>query len=141
MADDDFDRELEEAAAQARAAASTKSAEKDKEKEKEKVSGRAAMSAKKPGAVGRAAEKLTGAVSSFRTPRVGWRELGYGLGAIVILALLIQNWAPVRINVFGFYADVPKAVAFLVTLAAGMGLLKLCQGRTPKTTEREEGQG
>lgn len=134
MAEDDFDHELEEAAAQARAAASTKSSE------KEKVPRRAAMSAKKPGAVGRAAEKLTGAVSSFRTPRVGWRELGYGLGAVIILALLIQNWAPVRINVFGFYADVPKAVAFLVTLAAGMAVLKLFQGRTPKTVEREEGQ-
>lgn len=135
MADDDFDRELEEAAAQARAGAQTSAAE------KEKAPGRAAMSAKKPGAVGRAAEKLTEAVSTLRAPRVGWRELGYVLGGLIILALLVQNWAPVRINVFGFYADVPKAVAFLASLAAGMGLLKLWQGRGPKATEREEGQG
>ncbi|MCX7599917.1 MAG: hypothetical protein N2512_13780 [Armatimonadetes bacterium] len=134
MANDDFDRELEEAAAQARAAAPPSLAE------KEKVPGRAAMSAKKPGAVGRAAEKLTEAVSTLRTPRVGFRELGYGLGVLVILALLIQNWAPVRINVFGLYADVPKAVAFLVTLAAGMGLLKLWQGRGSRKADAEEGQ-
>jgi uncharacterized integral membrane protein len=135
VADENFDRELEEAAAQVHASGQSGTAE------KEKPAGRAAMSAKKPGAVGRAAEKLSEAVSGLRAPRLGWRELGYALGGLIILALLVQNWAPVRINVFGFYADVPKALAFLVSLAAGMGLLKLWQGRAAKTSEREEGQG
>jgi uncharacterized integral membrane protein len=124
---DDFDRELEEATQQASAGAEPEAEPAAEAEAPAEVPAAHAMSARKPGAVGRAAERLTDAVAGVHVPRMDTAAFLYILLALIAAAFLAENWAPVRVNVFGLYADVPKALAFVVTLAAGAGLLWLWQ--------------
>ncbi len=141
---DDFDRELEEAARQAQARksipapkAAPDSQQASAGEKTEAPAGRAqrsepsqparAMSARKPGLFGRMAQSVSDSLAHLRMPRFEWATLGYILLGLLIFILLAQNWAPVRINIFGLYIDVPKAVAFVVNIGIGMLVLWLVQ--------------
>lgn len=86
-----------------------------------------AMSARKPGPIGRRVEAISQSLSGLRLPRIDLATVAYGLVALIIFVLLAQNWAPVRVNVFGVYLDIPKAVAFLLSVGLGMLVLWLVQ--------------
>jgi uncharacterized integral membrane protein len=117
VADDDFDIELEQAASEAKgdAAPAKPAAEAAAEPSAEAH----AMSAKKPGAVEKAKEKLGDRVAKFGRPQLTVKNALAGLVVVLAVALLAENWSAVRVNFFGAYVDVPKPVAFLVDVLIG----------------------
>jgi len=86
-----------------------------------------AMSARKPGLIGRWVEAISQSLSGLRLPRIDLATVAYGLVGLIVFVLLAQNWAPVRVNVFGVYIDIPKAVAFILSVGIGMLTLWLMQ--------------
>lgn len=91
------------------------------------AAGARAMSARKPGPMGRAAERVGGAIGGMRKPRFTFLTFLYLLCALIIFAFLVENWTPVRIDLFGVFIDIPKTVALIISLALGMAILKLWQ--------------
>ncbi len=79
-----------------------------------------AAGARKPGVVANLMERCRETVQSIRLPRPDWRTFAWGLLLLIMIVLIVRNWAPVRINVFGWYLDAPKAVVFAVIFALGM---------------------
>lgn len=98
-----------------------------------------AMSARRPGIFARAGDRLAQAFARVHLPRLDAVTILYGLLALIIFALLAENWSPVRINIFGVYIDVPKAVAFVVNLALGMLLLWIIQRYQRRSSAQAEG--
>ncbi|MCD6351902.1 MAG: LapA family protein [Armatimonadetes bacterium] len=93
------------------------------------------MSARKPGFFGRLAEQAGEALSGLKLPKMDINTISYGLLALIALALIIENWAPVRVNIFGFYADLPKALVFIVGM--GLGALVLWWVQRYRLSRRE----
>ncbi|MBC7287022.1 MAG: hypothetical protein H5T86_03050 [Armatimonadetes bacterium] len=100
-----------------------------------------AMSSRRPGPFARAGDSIGKAVGHLRLPRLDAVTILYGLLALIVLALLAENWSPVRINLFGLYVDVPKAVAFVVNLGLGMLLLWAIQRPRRRRTGEATGGG
>jgi len=98
-----------------------------------------AMSARRPGVFARAGDKIAQAVGRIHLPRLDATTILYGLLALIVFALLAENWSPVRINLFGVHVDVPKAVAFVVNLGLGMLLLWLLQRNQRRSAAKSEG--
>ena len=79
-----------------------------------------AAGARKPGVVANMMERCRESVQSIRLPRPDWRTFAWGLLLLIMVILIVRNWAPVRINLFGWYLDAPKAVVFAIVFALGM---------------------
>ena len=86
-----------------------------------------AVSARKPGLIGRWAANVNQFFSRITLPQWNLRTFLYLLVALIVLVLVTRNWTPVRIDLFGWHFDAPKPVVFIVSLALGAGLLRLCQ--------------
>jgi len=86
-----------------------------------------ALSARKPGVVGRFLNTCRNLVAGIAAPRWDLRTFLYGLIALLILVLFIHNWAPVRIDLLGWKFQLPMPVFFLINLALGALLLRLWQ--------------
>ena len=80
---------------------------------------RAAL-ARQRGHFARARDVATGFFGRLRPPALDWRVVSYGLLALIALVLVAGNWAPVRINLFGWYLDIPKALAFIGFFVLGV---------------------
>jgi len=76
--------------------------------------------ARRPGVFAKAADALSDRLGRLRPPPLDWRTFSYGLLALIALILVARNWAPVRIDFFGWHPDVPKAVAFVFFFALGL---------------------
>ncbi len=147
MPADDFDVELEKAEQQAKKpvtppkpspARSASVAEPGESKASQSPPPKA-MSARRPGFFARAGDRLAHAVSRIHMPRLDATTILWGLLALIVFALLAENWSPVRINLFGVHVDVPKAVAFVVNLGLGMLLLWLIQRYQRRGAAKSEG--
>jgi len=100
-------REAEEATGQATASALTQGSTR-------------AASARKAGFLGRTTDALSDRLSKLRPPTLDWRIFSYGLLALIALILIARNWAPVRIDLFGWHPDLPKAIAFIFFFVLGL---------------------
>ena len=96
-------------------------------------------SAHKRGVVGRATDAVVAPLSAVRVPALDWKIVSYGLILLLAIILVARNWAPVRINIFGCYLDLPKAIAFALFFVLGAATLWFCErrllGRKPAATE------
>lgn len=126
MVADDFDVELKEAADQA--AGSSGAAPDDAH----------AMSARKPGVVSRAKERLSDKVARLGRPQLTVKNTLWGLLLVVVVAMLAENWSQVRLNFFGAYVDVPKPVAFVVDVGIGALVMWLIMRRKDGAVEGGE---
>ena len=145
MADEELRREIEEARKQMRQAGEQpaapakqrpQQAAQPKQSQKPKA---VPMSARRPGPVKRVADRVSQSISRIHPPTDA-RTIAIVLLILIVIALLAENWSPVRINLFGLYIDVPKAVAFVVNLALGMALLWLWQRHQARRRPREGSQ-
>jgi len=62
-------------------------------------------------------------------PALDWKIVSYGLILLLAIILVVRNWAPVRINIFGCYFDLPKAIAFALFFLLGAATLWFCERR------------
>jgi len=127
VADEDFDKELEEAASEAKGEAGPAKPAAETPAETPAH----AMSMKKPGVVDRAKERLGDRVAKFGRPQLTLKTALWGLVVVIVIALLAENWSAVRINFFGAYVDVPKPVAFLVDVLIGALIMWFLALRKP----------
>ncbi len=115
---------------------------------KEDEGGARAAGPHKPGFVSRLVERCHGAVERITLPAPDWRTFAWGLLILIALAFVIRNWAPVRINLFGWYCDAPRAVVFGIIFLLGMATAWLLEvrnrrslppvtGETPAATDEE----
>ena len=74
---------------------------------------------RKGGVVSKAVDAITGPLSGIRLPQLDWKLVSWGLLILIAIILVVRNWAPVRINIFGWYLDPPKAIAFAVFFGLG----------------------
>ncbi len=72
------------------------------------------------GVVGRTADAIVAPLSELRLPTLDWKMVSYGLLVLIAIILVARNWAPVRLNIFGWYLDMPKAIAFGLFFALGV---------------------
>ena len=75
---------------------------------------------RKGGVVGKAVDAVTAPLAAIRLPQLDWKLVSYGLLILIAIILVARNWAPVRINIFGWYLDLPKAIAFTIFFALGV---------------------
>ncbi|MGQ9730042.1 MAG: LapA family protein [Candidatus Zipacnadales bacterium] len=54
-----------------------------------------------------------------------WKSAGLFIGAFLLVWLFLVNWAPVRVLLWFWTVDVPKAIAFLVDASLGAVLMWL----------------
>jgi uncharacterized integral membrane protein len=85
--------------------------------------------AHKRGVVARATDAVVAPLTSVRVPALDWKIVSYGLMLLLAIILVVRNWAPVRINVFGYYLDPPKAIAFALFFLLGAATLWFCERR------------
>ncbi len=86
-----------------------------------------AVTARKPGLIGRWMGSINRFFSQITLPEWNLRTFLYLLVALIILVVLARNWTLVRIDLFGWHFDAPKPVVFAVSLALGAVLLRLWQ--------------
>ena len=79
-----------------------------------------ATGSRKPGVVGRMMDRCRNTVEAIRLPRPDWRTFAWGLLILIGVIFIVRNWAPLRINFFGWYLDAPRAVVFAVFFAVAM---------------------
>ncbi len=107
------------------------------------------IAARKRGAVAKARDAVRSSLSNLRPPPLDWRTVSYGLLALIALVLVAGNWAPVRINLFGWYLDIPKALAFIAFFVLGVlaawlwevRAQRLARAASAEPTEAEEQPG
>lgn len=97
-----------------------------------------AAGSREPGVVARAMENLRETVQSIRLPRPDWRTFAWGLLLLVFIIFIARNWAPLRINFFGWYIDAPRAVVWAIFFALGMVTTWLIEIRHRRAGDDEE---
>jgi uncharacterized integral membrane protein len=100
-----------------------------------------AAGARKQGVVGRMTEQARETVEGIRLPRPDWRTFAWGLLLLILIGFIAGNWAPLRINFFGWYVDAPRAVVLAIFFALGMvttWLIEIRHRRARDGEEREE---
>jgi len=81
------------------------------------------------GVVARATEAVVAPLTSVRVPALDWKIVSYGLILLLAIILVVRNWAPVRLNIFGCYLDLPKAIAFALFFLLGAAAMWFCERR------------
>ncbi|MEA3400828.1 MAG: LapA family protein [Armatimonadota bacterium] len=101
-----------------------------------------AAGARKPGWFARVVERCRSAVGRIHLPALDWRTFAWVLLALIVLAFIIRNWAPVRIAFFGWYLDAPRAVVFAIFFVLGVlgAWLWEFRGRAAVAREAEEAE-
>lgn len=89
-------------------------------------------SPRKGGVVGRAVDAVAAPLSALRPPELDWKLVSWGLLVLIAIILVARNWAPVRINIFGWYLDLPKALAFVLFFVLGGLTMWLIDARAGK---------
>ncbi|MGC9317156.1 MAG: lipopolysaccharide assembly protein LapA domain-containing protein [Armatimonadota bacterium] len=97
-----------------------------------------AAGARKPGWFARMVERCRAAVGRIHLPAPDWRTFAWVLLALIVLAFIIRNWAPVRIAFFGWYVDAPRAVVFAIFFVLGVLAAWLWDFRGRAATARKE---
>jgi len=80
------------------------------------------MAERKPGVLSRVGSSVSDQFSFITHPNWSIRNFLLILAALIVLVVLAENWAAVRISFLGLRAELPKAVAFLLNIILG-GLL------------------
>jgi uncharacterized integral membrane protein len=83
-------------------------------------------------------EQCRESVESIRLPRADWRTFAWGLLLLILIAFILGNWAPLRINFFGWYLDAPRAVVFAIFFGLGMVTTWLIEIRNRRARSAEE---
>jgi uncharacterized integral membrane protein len=97
-----------------------------------------ATGSRKPGVVGRMMEQCRETVEGIRPPRPDWRTFAWGLLLLILIVFIVRNWAPLRINLFGWYLDAPRAVVLAIFFALGMVTTWLIEIRNRRARAAEE---
>ncbi len=97
-----------------------------------------AVGARKPGVVGRMIDRCRKTVESIRLPRPDWRTFAWGLLLLILVVFIVRNWAPLRINLFGWYLDAPRAVVLAIFFALGMVTAWLIEFRNKRARAAED---
>jgi uncharacterized integral membrane protein len=81
-----------------------------------------AVTTVRPSLAERARAPFTRAASAARTPSWGFRSFLMGLLVLLLALVVVDNWPPMRLSLFGLHADVPKALVLLVDFLAGFAV-------------------
>ena len=99
------------------------------------------LPARKRGPLGNITAAVGGRFEGLRPPPLNARTAVWGLLVLLVIVQLLANLAPVRLSILGFWHfDVPKALAFIVDVAIGVGLTLLwqrCTARKPEPPAEE----
>lgn len=96
-----------------------------------------------PGFFSRLGAKITAPFAAFRPNELlNAKTVGLVVVAALVVWLLVANWAPVRVVLFFWTVDVPKALDFLIAVGLGVLLMWLWgRARVPKKpAEGESGK-
>lgn len=99
-----------------------------------------AVSARKPGPVGRLVLRISQFFSRITLPQWDLRSFLYVLVALIIAWLLLRNWPAVRIDLLVWRFDAPKSLVFLISLALGAVLLQISQTYSKRRVTRQEAE-
>ena len=97
-----------------------------------------AAGSRKPGVVNRMMDQCRDTVESIRLPKADWRTFAWGLLLLILIIFIVGNWAPLRINFFGWYLDAPRAVVFAIFFGLGMVATWLLEMRGRRSRAPEE---
>ncbi|MGI5816725.1 MAG: hypothetical protein ACOX9R_01375 [Armatimonadota bacterium] len=100
-----------------------------------------AAGSRKPGVVGKVMDQARNTVEGVRLPRLDWRTFAWGLLLLLFVIFIARNWAPMRINLFGWYIDAPRAVVLAIFFGLGMVTTWLIEVRGRRARAAEEAQG
>lgn len=135
MPEDDFDLDLDLDAAPARPAAATPApaapAEAAKAPAEAAAPRRQVVAGARPSLGERVRDPFARAASRVWPPVWGVRSFVVGLLALLLALVVVENWPPMRLNLLGLHADIPKAIVLLVDFAAGFGVAWLMLRRGP----------
>jgi uncharacterized integral membrane protein len=84
----------------------------------------------KPGLCARIFAPL-GAKAAGLKPKWNLRTFVIGLLVLIVLALIAENWAAMRLSLFGLHCDVPKAIVLVAIFAIGFAAAWLTLRRKP----------
>ena len=90
----------------------------------------AVVPVKRLGLCSRIGAPIRGCCARVRLPAWNLRTFGIGVAVLVLLLLLGENWPPMRLNLIGLHADVPKAVVLLLDFALGFAVAWLILRRS-----------
>ncbi|NLO08165.1 MAG: LapA family protein [candidate division WS1 bacterium] len=79
-----------------------------------------AVGSHRPGLVEKVVDRGRTTVEGIRLPRADWRTFAWGLLLLIAAIFVIRNWAPMRLNFFGWYLDAPRAVILVIFFLLGM---------------------
>jgi uncharacterized integral membrane protein len=119
-------------------------AEPEADEPDEEETAEAEPAGRKPGFLSRIGQRIKAPIAE-RAQRARWDALNWRvgvIGAVVILLvwLLLANLSPVRIVVWLWVIDIPKALAFAIDFALGALLMWLWMWRRSRTAPAE-GEG
>jgi uncharacterized integral membrane protein len=81
-----------------------------------------AAPARKPGPLLRLWNSFNDWLVSISRLSGDWKTFGWVLLVLVALAILVENWAPVRVSIFGARFELPKSLGFLLNILIGAAL-------------------
>jgi uncharacterized integral membrane protein len=83
-------------------------------------------------------EQCRETVEAIRLPKPDWRTFAWGLLLLILVVFIVRNWAPLRINLFGWYIDAPRAVVLAIFFAFGMVTTWLIEVRNRRARGSDE---
>ena len=89
----------------------------------------------KPGLLTKAWQACCAPFANIRLPVWNLRLFAWLLLALIVLVVLLSNWAPMRFRFFGLHVEGPKALIVIILLA--IGFLVGWLSRSPRQ-ERED---
>lgn len=78
----------------------------------------------------RARAPFTRAAAAAWPPAWGFRSFLMGLLVLLLALVVVENWPPMRLNLFGLHADIPKALVLLADFLAGFAVAWLVLRRS-----------
>jgi uncharacterized integral membrane protein len=90
----------------------------------------------KPSLAERARAPFARAAGTAWPPAWRFRSFLLGLLILILALVVVENWPPMRLSLFGLHADIPKALVLLADFLAGFAvawlLLRRGNGRGPE---------
>ncbi len=83
-----------------------------------------AVPARKPGWLAHLGERISNQIARIGLPEWNLRNFLYGLALLIVLILVVQNLAYVRLHVLGWRFDIPKSVVIIAAILLGAGLVR-----------------
>lgn len=91
--------------------------------------GPAMLPAERPGLIKRLLSPLARLGRLLRLPPWNLRTFGVGVAVLLLVLVIVENWAPMRLSLIGLHADVPKAAVLFVVFILGWVVARLSARR------------